>query len=131
MWNLCWGLLCGRRKSRNLQGFIIAFVLGGTISGGLAQAEEFVYKKKDRDPFWPLVTEDGKLVEGFDLMTLENVYLEGIVWDPEGDSVVMVNGMVLRKGDRIGAFEILKIEKSRVTLRSGDDQRYLNLEKTH
>ena len=130
MSNSYWRPLYDRRKNRNLQGFIIAFVLAGVIAGDSAKAEEFVYKKKDRDPFWPLVTEDGKLVEGFDLMTLENVYLEGIVWDPEGDSVVMVNGMVLRKGDRIGAFEIQKIEKNRVTLRSGDEQQYLNLEKT-
>ena len=129
MSNSWWGPLCGRKRiRRGLQGVVLsALLIGGAPAGG---AEEFVYKGKDRDPFWPLVTEDGKLVEGFDVMTLENVYLEGIVVDPHGDSVVMINGMVLRKGDRIGGFEILKIENGRVTLRSGNERRYLNLEKT-
>lgn len=128
MSHLWWRPLCAKRLVRRvLRALVLTSIL--FLSAGAGIREEFVYRRTDRDPFWPLVTEDGKLVQGFDVLTLENFYLEGIVWDAGGDSVVMINGMVLRKGDRIGGFEILKIESNRVTLRAGNERRYLNLEK--
>ena len=97
--------------------------------GGRVGAANFVYEKKGRDPFRPLITDDGKLVQGFDGISLEDIYLEGIIWDPQGDSIAMINGMILRRGDRIGDFEIIKIEKDRITLKSGNEQRLLKLDK--
>jgi len=90
--------------------------------------EPFVYEKASRDPFWPLVTEDGRLIQGFSGVSLEDIYLEGIVWDPDGGSVAMVNGMILKEGDQIGDFKILKIENDRIQLDANGEQRYLKLQ---
>ena len=128
--SLWWRPLCAKRKSRRVhKGFLIAAVLILGIGIEKGQPDDFSYKKKGRDPFWPLVTEEGKLVQGFDMVTLENIYLEGIVWDPNGDSMVMMNGMVLHQGDRIGDYTILKIENDRILLQVGEEQHFLNLEK--
>ena len=99
------------------------------IGSERVEAANFVYEKRGRDPFRPLITDDGKLVQGFDGISLEDIDLEGIIWDPQGGSVAMINGMILRRGDRIGDFEIVKIEKDRITLKSGSEQRLLKLEK--
>ena len=93
------------------------------------EAEEFVYKKNKRDPFLPLVTEDGKLLQAFGGVALEDVYLEGIIWDPEGGSIAMINGMILRQGETLGDFKILKIQKDQVVLQAEDGNHFLKLEK--
>ena len=95
----------------------------------VSQRKGFVYKRQGRDPFWPLVTKDGRLIRGFGSVSFENLYLEGIVWDPYGSSIAMISGLILREGDSIGDFEVLKIESNRVTLRTPEDEhRYLLLE---
>ncbi|MBI4437214.1 MAG: hypothetical protein HY590_07380 [Candidatus Omnitrophica bacterium] len=108
-------------------------IVAGTVFlmgvGEFSFAGNYVYEKKGRDPFWPLVTESGKVLQGFDVATLEDIYLEGIIWDSKGDSIAMINGMILRKGDRIGDFEILKIEEDRVILQSANGHHLLTLDK--
>ncbi|MFH1858599.1 MAG: hypothetical protein ABH845_06855 [Candidatus Omnitrophota bacterium] len=105
--------------------FLVMLFLGSGLS---LEAADFVYKKSGRDPFWPLVTKEGKLIQDFGTISLENIFLEGIIWDPYSDSIAMINGMIFRKGEYVGDFEILKIEEDRVTLRDGNEERYLTLE---
>ena len=33
----------------------------------------------------------------------------------------MMNGMIVRQGDKIGRFEVLSIEEEKVTLKSGEE----------
>ena len=61
--------------------------------------------------------------------SLEDVVLEGIIWDPKGDSVAMMNGRILRRGDRIGRFEIVTITKDVVTLKAGEETFTLRFQK--
>lgn len=122
-----WERSCVRRKIRKgIRGFLLSILLLGTVSQ--QGSSEFVYKKSGRDPFWPLVTEEGKLIQGFGGESLENVYLEGIIWDAGGDSVAMINGMILRQGEQIGGIKILKIGKDYVTLQTEEGVRLLRLE---
>lgn len=75
---------------------------------------EFVYDAKSkRDPFIPLVTSEGGLL----LEKEENIagiLLEGIIYDKNGLSYAIVNGEVVKAGDKIGDYQILKVEKNKV-----------------
>ena len=95
-----------------------------------AEEEPFVYQRSGRDPFLPWVTNEGKLIQGEGgFSSLEDVVLEGIIWDPKGGSFAMMSGRILRKGDRIGRFEVLAIGKDVVTLKAGEEAYTLRLEK--
>jgi|GEM_PF-753023 len=87
----------------------------------------FIYAQEDtifkyetganRDPFIPLVTKDGKLTITYGtLNSINDVILEGILYDPSGESVVIMNDLVLKEGGRAGGIEVKKIEEDRVIL---------------
>jgi hypothetical protein len=70
-----------------------------------------------RDPLIPLVTPDGRYVQlertqqdegSFDLK------LEGIIYDKYGLSYAIVDSSVVKIGDVIGDYQVLKIEEDRV-----------------
>ena len=52
--------------------------------------------------------------------------LNGIVFDKESPYVV-INDTIMKRGDRIGAAELISIEKNKVTLLSGDKEITLEL----
>jgi len=87
----------------------------------------FIYAQEDaifkyeagvnRDPFIPLVTKDGKLTITYGtLNSINDVILEGILYDPSGESVVIMNDLVLKEGTRAGDIQVKKIEEDRVVL---------------
>lgn len=87
-------------------------------------AEDFIYSDNDRrDPFVPLLTKDGKLNIGYGGVTsIDEVILEGILYDPKGGSIAIMNDRMLREHDRIGKIEVRKIEKNRVILWFNDKE---------
>jgi len=82
--------------------------------------EDSVFKYEpsaNRDPFIPLVTKDGKLTVVYGtLNSINDVILEGILYDATGKSVVIMNDMVLKEGAKVGSIEVKKIEKYKVIL---------------
>ena len=62
-----------------------------------AAQEKFVYNSKwNRDPFVPLVTTGGIYIGSWRTGGLaEELVLEGIVWDPEGEPLAIVNGNIV------------------------------------
>ena len=77
--------------------------------------EEFVYDSKGkRDPFQPLVTPGGRLLKLDRQEGVSALRIEGIIYDKHGLSYAIVNGEVLKVGDKIGEFQVLKIESSKV-----------------
>ena len=90
----------------------------------------FVYDAKGhRDPFIPLV-KDGKLIgtqRGTPLDTAKPV-LYGILWDPRGQSIAMLNDTEVRVGDTVGIYEVLEIRKDAVVLSAGGDPLVLQIE---
>ena len=94
-------------------------ILGGCLflSVASAQDKEFTYDSKGkRDPFIALVTPDGRLLKLED-QAQENttLNLEGIIFDNNGMSYALVNSEALRVGDTIGEYQVLKIEKDKVS----------------
>lgn len=90
----------------------------------------FVYDAKGhRDPFIPLV-KDGKLIgtqRGTPLDTAKPV-LYGILWDPRGESIAMLNDTEVTVGDTVGIYEVLEIRKDAVVLSAGGDPLVLQIE---
>ena len=70
-----------------------------------------------RDPFIPLITADGRFLqlertqEDIDASALK---LEGIIYDKYGLSYAIVDGSVVKIGDIIADYQVLKIEEKRV-----------------
>jgi hypothetical protein len=95
---------------------IIAFLIfAGVGVAAFAQNETVYDDSGKRDPFIPLVTADGHLVQLED-QTAKNTALavEGIMYDLQGVSYALVNGEVVRIGDTIAGYQVLRIEKNKV-----------------
>jgi len=107
----------------------------GIWSLGSAEAppktrEPFVYDAKGRrDPFMALVR-DGKLIgtqKGTPLDTGKPV-LYGILWDPNGQSIAMLNDTEVKVGETVGIYEVLEIRKDAVVLSAGGDPLVLQID---
>ena len=82
------------------------------------QEGTFIYNDKGkRDPFVPLVDENGRYLldeEGF--CSFDSLSLSGILWDPQGKSSALINNQIVKIGDSIGGFKISNVTKNSVTL---------------
>lgn len=89
--------------------YILSFVL--TCSA----QEEFKYNAKGkRNPFIPLVTPDGRLLKLEPEESNEGLLVEGIIYDKQGLSYAIVNGTIVKIGDEVSGYLVLKIEKNKV-----------------
>lgn len=95
---------------------IIAFFISAGLGAGAFAQNEFVYDDHGkRDPFIPLVTADGRLVKLEDETTKATILsVEGIMCDEQGISYALVNGEIVKIGDTIGGYQVLRIEKNKV-----------------
>jgi len=96
LWNLlfCFGII-----------FLASFV-------GFA-AEQATYNAHGkRDPFVPLVTSTMRS-SASGLLGVENIdelSIEGVVYDPGHGSVVIVNGAILKEGEELGNVKVLEVK---------------------
>lgn len=97
--------------------WILFFVFGTIMPVGVFANEPAYQSHEKRDPFTPLVTSTSRQSPG--LMSIERIddlTVEGIVYDPKKGSVVILNGTVLKEGEELGGIKIKKIEKGGVRL---------------
>ena len=52
--------------------------------------------------------------------SFKDIYVDGLLYDDEGESFVVINSMVAREGDTIGGFLVESIGDSKVLLRQDD-----------
>lgn len=77
--------------------------------------EGFIYDPKGkRNPFIPLVTQDGRLMKLDKEEAKGDLNVEGIIYDKHGRSFAIVNSSVVGIGDAVGAYQVLRVEKNRV-----------------
>jgi type II secretory pathway component PulC len=95
------------------------------LSVSSLRAQDFVYDSKGkRNPFIPLVTADGRFqkLESEETRKDTELKLEGIIYDKYGISYAVVDGSVVRIGDSVGDYRVLKIEEKRVIfMREGQE----------
>ena len=98
----------------------------------LAEQGKFVYDSHEKvDPFFPIVSEEGDFLVSFVVSEAPekvNLILEGIVWDAGGDSLAIINGVMVRKGEWLNNYKVIQIENDRVTLGDGEQTVQLILE---
>jgi len=114
--------------------FIIVFLAGiAATAYAKPSAREFTYDDHNkRDPFISLVTKDGKILPGAKTdaeAETEQIVLEGIIWDPQGNSVAIMNGKLVKEQERVFDFQILKIKKNGVILQKGGNVKVFNLKR--
>lgn len=117
--------------------FIILLLLLSSVvmsnvcsEGEKKEQGEFSYTAASkRNPFIPLVTNDGRLlkIEENDETKKEELILEGIIYDPQGISYAIINGQVLKVADPVGDYMLLRIEENRVILIKENQERVINL----
>jgi len=110
---------------------VAAAVVGVFWGTGAVRAEEgkdtFLYEAQGRrDPFLPLITPSGYLVN-LDPETDETLRLEGIMFDPSGDSIAIINGELLRVGESLGDAVIIDIKAQKVTVMRNNETLELEL----
>ncbi|MCX5677759.1 MAG: hypothetical protein NTY76_01465 [Candidatus Omnitrophica bacterium] len=73
-----------------------------------------------RDPFVPLVSIDRPAVSRLeDVTSVADVKLEGVASTPRGKIAAILNGEIVKEGDKFGDIEIKKITKKTVTIIMG------------
>lgn len=84
-------------------------------SSYLLSQEEFKYDSKGmRNPFVPLITADGRLLQLDKNKGKAEIQLEGIIFDKYGLSYAIVNSQIVKVGDFVGDKQVLKIEKNKI-----------------
>ena len=92
-----------------------AAVMFFIYSSAHAQEQQFTYDSKGRrNPFIPLVTAEGRLLQLDKEEAKGDLSVEGIIFDKRGRSYAIVNGQVVGIGDGIAGYEVLKIENNKV-----------------
>ena len=93
--------------------------------------EEFVYNSRgQRDPLIPLITEKTRVGVGLmGIESIDDVALEGIVWDADGGSLAILNGIILKENEEVGNVRITKIESNKIKLIINDEEYTIQLVK--
>jgi hypothetical protein len=92
----------------------------------VAAAQEYKYdSNKKKDPFLPLISPSGHLLnwepeEGI-------LRLEGVMLDPHGGSIAIINGELVKVGEKIDEAVITKIEEDKVTVIQNNEKIVLEL----
>jgi hypothetical protein len=84
------------------------YVLPGQVSG---------YESKGkRDPFIPLVGQEkaGNSAGLADIISVNDIILEGIASGPSGTSIAILNGQMVKENDKFGLLQIKNISKKTV-----------------
>lgn len=115
-----------------MRGRLWLMVMGGAVLiGSLAAAEEPAQQKGfrynaggRRDPFMPLIL-NNRLVgagAGGGSRDLSQPVLRGILWDPSGRSIALIDELEAKVGDTVRGYRVAAIRRDEVVLESEDGQ---------
>lgn len=80
-----------------------------------------------REPFMPLVSADGTIVNLEPQSDIADIHLEGIIFDPGGKSYAVINGNVIAENDLVGNFKLKEIKKDKIILQNGENTHIIEL----
>ncbi len=105
-------------RNKNYLQLIFIFLCALFFTPSSFAEGEFIYDAKGkRNPFIPLVTSEGRLLKLDKEESsggIKELSIEGIIYDKQGRSYVLINGTVAGIGDIVGNYQVLKIEENRV-----------------
>lgn len=82
-----------------------------------------------KDPLEPLVDANGILVNDEAEVKAIDIVLEGIVADAEGRNLAILNGKVVKTGDKVASYTVGVITPSQVELLKGQEQLVIKMKK--
>jgi ribosomal protein S4E len=86
-------------------------------------------KGNKKNPFIPIITNDGQLLNIEEENKEVNFVLEGIIYDKEGNSMAIINGQILGKNDTILDAKIVEVRKDSVVYVKDEEIFVLNAKK--
>ena len=128
-------------KKNNIQNNIVCIFVSLMMLTSLAHAElqanelqeeePFVYDDKGkRDPLLGLVSREGVILNRDSDFIISDLTLEGIMAGKTADqSLAIINGVIVKKGDKIGDFVVTSIKLNSIVLMQGDQASELRLKK--
>lgn len=111
------------RKAGILRTFAVCVVMiAGSASYTSPKASAYEPHGR-RDPFVPLIGKERPTVVRIeDVMSIDDLKLEGIAIGAKGERIAILNGEMLKEKKKIGDLEVKKITKRTVTISiSGQD----------
>lgn len=122
---------------RNLKCLLMGMVLiaalwpVGAVAVDVSSVEgDFTYNDHDkRDPFWSLLGNRGTILNFDKDIYASDMVLEGVLLEPTGDSVAIINGNIVKIGDKVGFFIVKEIQVNMVILEKGQEMITLKLKK--
>ncbi|MCB9757187.1 MAG: hypothetical protein H6753_02030 [Candidatus Omnitrophica bacterium] len=122
---------------QNFKWVLLAMVLmiacgqaGAIAADGTSVEKEFTYNDHDkRDPFWSLLGNRGTILNFDKDIYASDMVLEGVLLEPTGDSVAIINGNIVKIGDKVGFFIVKEIQVNMVILEKGQEIITLKLKK--
>jgi hypothetical protein len=64
----------------------------------------------------PLVNSEGRLIKLKNRDVNDGLVFEGIIYDKIAMSYAIINGLIVKVGDYVGDYQVLKIEEKKVIL---------------
>lgn len=108
---------------------MMATAISVPMRSATAQIQDSVYDAHgQRDPFLPLVSSGGALINYEANVSASEMVLEGVIGDGSG-TIAIINGNVVEVGGHIGAYTVLKIETDRVVLDKDGQESVIQLKK--
>lgn len=93
---------------------------------GSGEGQKYPFGPSDRDPLSPLISKSGLILIPREL-DFTGLSLKGIIYSEE-EAVAIINDEVLKEGDSIGEYTVIKIEEKNVVLKKGNEGFTLKLE---
>jgi len=91
----------------------------------------FVYDDHGkRDPFKPLVSEDGLVITYDEDLSVNDLNLEGVIADGSGNNAAIVNDKIVKVHDQIGPYVVDVITSDHVEFLKGTDRYILQIKKS-
>ena len=92
--------------------------------------KDFIYEDNGRrDPLSPVVSADGAVLSYDGDFNVSDLVLEGVMLNPKGKDIAIVNGRLFSTGDVIGDYKVETISQQRVVLLKGTERFELQLKK--
>ena len=82
-----------------------------------------------RDPFWSLLGHRGTIVNYDKDILATDMILEGVMVEPTGESIAIINGNIIKLGEKVGLFVVKEIQVNAVILEKGQEIFTLKLKK--
>ena len=101
--------------------FCILLAMAVICSGAAEKAFEHNSHGK-RDPFVPLVgvAKEGSAGGAWGVFSIDDVVLQGITLGPGGERCVIINGEIMKEGDKMGLLSVRSIGSNEVILQIED-----------